>query len=106
MPHKTFAEITALLMGDMPRAEFAARIGVDTSSVTRMLDGKQSLTFERIMVMEDACGRPRGFILALAGYATAEGVRAAERATRPLRAVAKGGKGQLPADPDPRNRTT
>lgn len=45
----------------------AAGVGVDQSTVSRWIRGETQPSFEKLMRLELAAGRPRGFVLRLAG---------------------------------------
>ena len=60
--------------GRLRQEDVAQALGVHQSKVSKWATGTMRPSVEEISAMEDACGRSRGFILALAGLVTTAGV--------------------------------
>lgn len=50
------------------QVDVAERLGVSQNSISRWKTGDQRPALDQIAALEEACGRPRGFVLRLAGY--------------------------------------
>lgn len=49
------------------QSTLAAAVGVDQSTISRWIRGETQPSFEKLMRLEVAAGRPRGYVLRLAG---------------------------------------
>jgi|1186.fasta_scaffold856051_2 transcriptional regulator with XRE-family HTH domain len=48
--------------------DIAKAVGVEQSTISRWMRGATQPSFEKLKRLEDAAGRPRGFVLRLAGF--------------------------------------
>lgn len=60
--------IRIALEGRLKQRELADALGIDQGTVSRWVTGKATPTVEDVVRIEDACNRPRGFVLRAAGY--------------------------------------
>ena len=74
--------IHAACDGVMTRRELAEKLGMSLSGVNSWAAGSRAPTLDDIARLEEACNRPRGWILSRAGYAVSEVDIETERAIR------------------------
>lgn len=53
--------------GRCTQAEIATAIGVTQGQVSAWMTGRERPTIDRILQVEEACGRPRGFVVVNSG---------------------------------------
>lgn len=93
----TLGEAIAKCRGEShSQFQLALALGMTPSGVAKWEQNERQPKLVEITRVEEACGRPRGFILALAGFVTDEGLKAARDALKPPRRVvgsaAEGGR--------------
>ena len=81
--------------GRLRQEDVAQALGVHQSKVSKWATGTMRPTVEEISALEDACGRSRGFVLALAGLVTKAGV---SEGLRELNELTRGGHYALAAE--------
>lgn len=54
--------------GRLRQIDLAERLGVDQTAISRWARGANRPQLEELAAIEEACGRPRGYILRLAGF--------------------------------------
>jgi transcriptional regulator with XRE-family HTH domain len=59
--------IRACYAGRLKQEELAERTGIPQQTISRLARGDSSPKFQHLAALEDACGRPRGWILVKAG---------------------------------------
>lgn len=64
--------IRQALGGRLTQEQLADKLGVDQGQVSRWVRDKATPSVTRLFAIEDAAGRPRGFIMRAAGYLTDE----------------------------------
>jgi transcriptional regulator with XRE-family HTH domain len=66
--------VRACYEGRLRQEDLAAELGVHQTKVSKWATGVMRPTVDDIAAIEDACGRSRGFVLALSGHISTAGV--------------------------------
>lgn len=64
----SLGEAIKVAYGRTTQDDIAKRIGTTQPTVSKWVRGETDPNFDQVAAIEDACDRPRGFILRLAGY--------------------------------------